>query len=94
LWLRVASRTRFANLPEPLLARRFSAAMTSLARDDLRLATEIRVRWAAIRRHDLPARAAVFLLRPAIVRLLPRALRTAYRRRRRDGVGLAVRHDA
>jgi glycosyltransferase involved in cell wall biosynthesis len=94
LWLRLASRTRFANLPEPLLIRTFSTAMTSLARDDLRLATEVRVKWAALRRGDLPATAAVHLLRPVLVRLLPHAVRRARRRRRAGGLGLTARHRA
>jgi glycosyltransferase involved in cell wall biosynthesis len=94
LWLRLLPHTRFANLPEPLLVRRFSATMTSLARDDLRLATEMRVKWAAVRRGDVPAAAVVHLLRPALVRLLPHAVRRARRRRRTGGLGLAARRRA
>jgi glycosyltransferase involved in cell wall biosynthesis len=91
LWLRLLGRTRFANLPEPLLLRRYTAAMTSLARDDARLAAELVIRWRAIRRGDLPPRALVHLVRPALGRALPPALRAAWRRRRRDGVGLVLR---
>ena len=88
LWIRLASITRFANLREPLLLRRFTPGMTSLARDDLRLETEARIKWRAIRRGDLPARALVYVLRSLLVRAVPAPVRAARRRRRGDGVGL------
>jgi len=87
LWIRIARVTRFANLPSPLLVRRFTAGMTSVARDDLRLLTESRIRLAAVKRGDLPASAVVWALRARLVRLLPRAVRDAVRSRRDDGLG-------
>jgi hypothetical protein len=91
LWIRLARVTRFANLAEPLLRRRFSRGMTSLALEDLRLETEIRLKWRAVRRGDLPLSALVHLLRPALARAVPSGLRAARHRRRRDGVGLVFR---
>jgi hypothetical protein len=91
LWIRLARVTRFANLPEPLLRRRFSRAMMSLALEDLRLETEVRLKWRAVCRRDLPLSALVHLLRPALARAVPRALRAARHRRRTDGVGLVFR---
>ena len=91
LWIRVARLTRFANLAEPLLRRRFSPSMTSLALEDLRLETEIRLKWRAVRRGDLPLSALVHLVRPALARVTPPALRAARHRRRTDGVGLVFR---
>jgi len=91
LWIRLASITRFANLREPLLLRRFTPGMTSLARDDLRLETEARVKWRAIRRGDLPAWALLYVLRSVLVRAMPRPVRAARRRRRGDGLGLVGR---
>ena len=90
LWIRLAAATRFANLREPLLLRRFTPAMTSLARDDLRLETEARLKWRAIRRGDLPLRAVVYVLRSVLVRAVPSRVRAARRRRRGDGVGLVA----
>lgn len=87
LWIRIARVTRFANLASPLLVRRFTPGMTSVARDDLRLLVESRIRLAAVKRGDLPASAVVWALRARLVRLLPRAVRDAVRSRRNDGLG-------
>ncbi|MBI2207823.1 MAG: glycosyltransferase [Candidatus Rokubacteria bacterium] len=87
LWIRIARVTRFANLPSPLLVRRFTPGMTSVARDDLRLLVESRIRLAAVKRGDLPASAVIWALRARLVRLLPRAVRDAVRGRRNDGLG-------
>lgn len=91
LWIRLAAVTRFANLPEPLLLRRLTPGMTSLARDDLRLETEARLKWRAIRRGDLPPWAVVYALRSVLVRAVPPGIRAARRRRRREGLGRVER---
>lgn len=91
LWIRLAPLTRFANLPAPLLLRRFRRAMTSLARDNLRLETEVRLKWRAIRRGQLPPGAVIYVVRAALARAVPASARTAWRRRRNDALGLVVR---
>jgi glycosyltransferase involved in cell wall biosynthesis len=82
LWMRMSRVTRLANLPEPLVVRRLLPGRITVARDSERLQTEARVRWRAVRGGLYPWWCAVFLLRPLLVLLVPRALRGWLRRGR------------
>jgi glycosyltransferase involved in cell wall biosynthesis len=79
LWMRLAPRTRLANLAEVLVVRRLLASRVSLEREEERLRTEARVRWRAVTSGAYPPWCALFALRPALALVLPRPLRRAVR---------------
>lgn len=79
LWMRLAPRTRLANLPEVLVVRRLLAGRVSIEREEERLRTEARVRWRAVTSGAYPPWCALFALRPALALALPRPLRRALR---------------
>ena len=79
LWMRLAPRTRLANLAEVLVVRRLVAGRVSMEREEERLRTEARVRWRAVAAGAYPPWCAVFALRPALALALPRPLRRAVR---------------
>jgi hypothetical protein len=79
LWMRLAPRTRLANLAEILVVRRLRAGRVSLEREEERLRTEARVRWRAVTSGAYPPWCALFALRPALALALPRPLRRAVR---------------
>ena len=81
LWMRMSRITRLANLSAPLVVRRLVAGRVSAERDAERLATEVRVRWRAVRSGTYPRWCAVFLLKPLAALVLPRPLRGLLRRR-------------
>jgi len=81
LWMRMSRITRLANLSAPLVVRRLVAGRVSAERDAERLATEVRVRWRAVRSGTYPWWCAVFLLKPLAALVLPRPLRGLLRRR-------------
>jgi hypothetical protein len=71
LWMRMSRVTSLANLPTPLVIRRLLPGRVSAVRDAERLATEVRVRWRAVRSHAYPWWCAIFLLKPATGLLCP-----------------------
>jgi glycosyltransferase involved in cell wall biosynthesis len=79
LWMRLARRTRLANLPEVLVVRRLGPHRVSVEREEDRLRAEARVRWRAVRSGAYPAWCVLFALRPALALALPRPLRHAMR---------------
>jgi glycosyltransferase involved in cell wall biosynthesis len=79
LWMRLAPRTRLANLADVLVVRRLLAGRVSLEREEERLRTEARVRWRAVTSGAYPPWCALFALRPALALALPRPLRRAVR---------------
>ena len=79
LWMRLAPRTRLANLAEVLVVRRLGAGRVSLEREEERLRTEARVRWRAVASGAYPPWCVLFALRPALALALPRPLRRAVR---------------
>ncbi len=79
LWMRLARRTRLANLAEVLVVRRLGAGRVSVEREEERLRTEARVRWRAVTSGAYPPWCALFALRPALALALPRPLRRAVR---------------
>jgi len=80
LWMRVAGVSRLASLEEVLVVRRLVPGRVTATRDADRLAAEMRVRWAAVRRGAYPVWCAVFAARPALALALPGPLRDALRR--------------
>jgi glycosyltransferase involved in cell wall biosynthesis len=80
LWMRMSRITGLANLPTPLTVRRLVPGRVSAERDTERLSTETRVRWRAVRSGAYPWWCAVFLIKPAAARLLPRPVRGFLRR--------------
>jgi glycosyltransferase involved in cell wall biosynthesis len=80
LWFRVARVTRIANLPAMLMQRRYSGENLSLARETEQLRQGVRLRWRVLRRGDYPLSAAIHLLRPALVSVLPGPARKRLRR--------------
>lgn len=71
LWMRCASHTRFANLPEVLMQKRFTKGMVSYTREKEQIRSALRVRLAALRQKQYPWWCFVFLLKPALAVLLP-----------------------
>ena len=88
LWMRMSRITRMANLPEALVVRRLLPGRVGATRDTLRLSTEARVRWRAVRSGAYPWWCGVFMLRPVAALLVPGAVRGRLRRLR--GAGQAV----
>ena len=80
LWMRLASVTRLANLPEPLIIRTLAHGRVSAVRDSDRLRAEARVRWRAVRSGTYPWWCALFAVRPVAALALPPAWRRALRR--------------
>jgi glycosyltransferase involved in cell wall biosynthesis len=83
LWLRLAPRTRLANLAEPLVVRRVLPTRVSAARDAERLRAEARVRWREVRAGRYPAWCVAFAVRSWLALALPAAVRRGWRRARR-----------
>jgi glycosyltransferase involved in cell wall biosynthesis len=79
LWMRLAPRTRLANLPEVLVVRRLLAGRVSIEREEERLRTEARVRWRAVTSGAYPPWCALFAVRSALALALPRPLRRVLR---------------
>ena len=79
LWMRISRVTGLANLPTPLVIRRLLPGRVSAVRDAERLATEVRVRWRAVRSRAYPWWCAIFLLKPVAGLLLPGRVRDALR---------------
>lgn len=71
LWMRCAPLTKFANLPEILMQKRFTMGMISYAREKEQIRSALRVRLAALRRKQYPWWCSVFLLKPALAVFLP-----------------------
>lgn len=71
LWMRCAPLTKFANLPEILMQKRFTMGMISYTREKEQIRAALRVRLAALRRKQYPWWCSVFLLKPALAVLLP-----------------------
>jgi glycosyltransferase involved in cell wall biosynthesis len=82
LWMRLGGITRLANLTAPLVIRRLLPGRVSVARDALRLRTEVRVRWRALRGGAYPWWCVVFLAKPLAGLLVPAPLRSRLRRSR------------
>lgn len=80
LWVRLSRVTRLANLPEPLVLRRLTPGMISLARDTERLRAELRIKRGALRSGAYPAWCAIYLLKPMLALALPPGLRGLLRR--------------
>lgn len=80
LWVRLSRVTRMANLPEPLVLRRFTPGMISLARDTERLRAELRIKRGALRSGAYPAWCAIYLVKPMLALALPAGLRGLLRR--------------
>jgi glycosyltransferase involved in cell wall biosynthesis len=80
LWLRMSRITRLANLPEPLVLRRLTPGMTSLARDTERIRAEVSIKWGALRSGAYPLWCAVYLVKPLVALAIPAGLRRILRR--------------
>ena len=80
LWLRLATVTRLANLPDTLVVRRLLPGRVSVARDADRLRAEARARWRAVRAGAYPPWCLVFAARPLLALAVPAPLRRALRR--------------
>lgn len=81
LWVRMSRITRLANLPEPLVLRRLTPGMTSLARDTERIRAEVSIKWGALRSGAYPLWCAVYLVKPLVALAIPAGLRGILRRR-------------
>lgn len=84
LWVRMSRITRLANLPEPLVLRRLTPGMISLARDTDRLRTELRIKARALRSGAYPPWCAVYLVKPLLALAVPAGLRGFLRRATRE----------
>jgi len=74
LWLRLAPTHRFANLPEILTQKRLSKDMLSYASERSQLRFAVRARYEALRRGDYPMWYFIYILKPFIASILPRAV--------------------
>ncbi|MDQ7849470.1 MAG: glycosyltransferase [Armatimonadota bacterium] len=91
LWFRFALYYRLANLSYPLVCRRSEReGSVSVTREQRQIWEAIGIRWQAVRRGMYPFWASVFLVRPALMLLMPAWLRRALRLRARAS-GLVVR---
>lgn len=80
LWVRMSRITRLANLPEPLVLRRLTPGMISLARDTERIRAELSIKWGALRSGAYPLWCAVYLVKPLVALAIPAGLRGILRR--------------
>lgn len=74
LWLRLAPTHRFANLPEILTQKRLTKDMLSYASERSQLRFAVRARYEALRRGDYPMWYFIYILKPFIASILPRAV--------------------
>ncbi len=81
LWLRIAGKYKVANLPDPLMKRRYTPANISIAQENEQLKWALEVRKRALRRGDFPWWQWLYLLRPTIVFLMPSSFRNFIRKR-------------
>jgi len=72
LWFRIAKHFKLANLPEPLMMRRYGAANISVASERQQIAFAIRARLKAIREGQYPWYCIIYLIRPLIAMRAPR----------------------
>jgi glycosyltransferase involved in cell wall biosynthesis len=79
-WLRIAGKYKVANLPEPLMKRRYTPVNISIAQENEQLKWALEVRKRALRRGDYPWWQWLYLVRPAIVLLIPSPLRNFIRK--------------
>ncbi len=71
LWLRLAQNAAIANLEEPLVYKRYHAGNISVTSERSQIYHALRARFQAIRRGEYPLWNVVFLIRPALVCLMP-----------------------
>ncbi len=91
LWFRFARHYRLANLPNPLVCRRSEhEGSVSVTGERTQIREAIGIRWRALRSGMYPFWAAIYLLRPAFMLLMPARLRRTLRLRARAS-GLVVR---
>lgn len=83
LWLRAVARWEVAILPEVLLRYRQHPRSSTEARQRLMLECATRARWRAIARGTYPRTSLIWLVGPALLRLLPASLSIALRRKLR-----------
>ena len=72
LWVRLAGRTRLANLPEVLVVRRYhwGAVSTTRSTELVRLWLRMRIRYQAFRRLDYPFYYVFYVFHPILLSLL------------------------
>jgi glycosyltransferase involved in cell wall biosynthesis len=80
LWLRIAGKYKVANLSLPLMKRRYTPANISIAQENEQLRWALEVRKRALRRGNYPWWQWLYLVRPAIVLLMPSSLRNFIRK--------------
>ncbi len=80
LWFRVAKHFRLANLPEPLMMRRYGAANISVASEREQIAFALRARLRAIREGQYPWYYIVYLTRPLIAMNTPALIKNHVRK--------------
>lgn len=71
LWMRLASLTKLANLPDMLMQKRFTTEMISYTREREQIRAALRVRFLAIRRRQYPLLCLVYLIKPFFATILP-----------------------
>ena len=80
LWFRVAKHFKLANLPEPLMMRRYGAANISVASERQQIAFALRARLKAIREGQYPWYCIAYLIRPLIAVSAPTSVKDRVRK--------------
>lgn len=80
LWFRIAKKTKIANLPEPLMKRRYTKENISVKNENEQIKLAIEIRKKAIKERQYPSWCWIYLLRPYVVLKSPTFLRVFIRR--------------
>jgi glycosyltransferase involved in cell wall biosynthesis len=80
LWLRIIEKWKAANLPAPLVLRRYHAKQVSRTRRFNIVALNVRMKWMSIRKLKLPAYYYLYLIFP-VLGVLPDRFKRLLRRR-------------
>ena len=80
LWLRIIERWKGANLPDPLVLRRYHSKQVSRTHRFNIVALNVRMKWMSIRKLKLPAYYYLYLIFP-VFGVLPDSIKRLLRRR-------------
>ena len=80
LWFRIASRSRMANLSEPLVLRRYGTKNISTTDENEQLKWALKVRKNAIKKGQYPMWNSIYLIRPYIALKTPLKMRKFLRK--------------
>lgn len=80
LWFRVAKRFKLANLPEPLMMRRYEKSNISISSEREQIAFALRARLKALKERAYPWYCVIYLIRPLIAMNTPTLIKDYIRK--------------